>query len=1252
MGYPLKLYLFGGFELVDAEGSPVTIPVKKARALLAWLSLQPGTPHSRDKLSTLLWGDSTEQQARHSLRQALTALRKSSDAVASALEASHEMVLLKPGVIRVDALELEAGSERSSGGVLALESLRGDFLEGLSTRSPAFEEWLMDRREHYRALVAQRLEGAMTDAVNNERMSEAVRIGIRLTALEPLREDIHRALMECYAALGRTPAALQQYRICQATLDRELGVAPSAETENVKRRLLSERSRPERASAPPTRAKSPAAPKKPQLRQITLVSAAPMPPGNRDDPEAEGRALAALEQGCRELAGRFGAAAPLPGSHNILIVFGSPRTSSNDSLRALQFSKQLRESTDARIAVASGRAVVSFDEQDHIERISGTLTRQVEAMIHDGGPAGIVISDSVRLSCINHANVNGPLPTNLPGNVKTWSLESVNVHRPIRELPEFVGRRRELNQVTMMLDFCREGDHGHVFMIRGEAGIGKSRLIQRIIEEATGKGDLCIEHHAASPVPVREDNLIVDCLAALISDAPAGEVDADSAGAHLRGFDLDEALINYARALFETGESEFRQSFFASSDIQERQSYGRQLLKEIIEGMGRDRSVLLVIEDIHQAGPFLMQQLAELAGMTTRTRLVLVMTSRFEGEALNPAWRGAMSGAPMTTIDLPPLPLEESRLLAEHLAGSDYPRLDDCVVRSAGNPLFLEQLLLTADIGEDALPDSIQSIVDSRLDELSEDELDAIHGASVLGWRFNTKALCHVLGGREESLDGLMARGLLVVAGNEGRFLHELIHKGIYNSMLADERRAYHGKAAEYYRDIDAYQHASHAIEASPREADSIHRDIVERYIDSYEFEKALSLLERQIRNNPGDHSLLALKARVLQLSGATADALEVYKEALNRESSDEALIGIADALIVLERYDEALHYLDALAKAMDEDPQPEIAARTEILRSRIAFSKGYVDACVEHGTKAAEYAHEAGLVTLEIESLSTMADAQYQQGRMDWALELFDRTWRLAMEHDLQQHAAVNMAMAAWIEFYMLRVEDAERDILKSLELARASGHRRHQAIVLSVLGGLYQYTGNYEGLIDHAQSGAEIARSVGSPRFELECRSLMAYARCMTGEREEGFRELEANARRMVELRPAYAGPWFLAMAARCSPHPGMAADLLREGEEIFARMTCISHNYLHFYDFAIERMLEDSSLGEAARYADTLEDYLKDRNIPFGDLCVRRGRTLIDSAVGKEGANEAVQALTQECRELGLKAMAEFCEGWRNE
>ena len=72
----LKVMLFGGFEARLASGASVSVPTKRAQAVLAYLGVRPGQSHPRDKLAALLWGERGDEQARGGLRHALVDLRR------------------------------------------------------------------------------------------------------------------------------------------------------------------------------------------------------------------------------------------------------------------------------------------------------------------------------------------------------------------------------------------------------------------------------------------------------------------------------------------------------------------------------------------------------------------------------------------------------------------------------------------------------------------------------------------------------------------------------------------------------------------------------------------------------------------------------------------------------------------------------------------------------------------------------------------------------------------------------------------------------------------------------------------------------------------------------------------------------------------------------------------------------------------------------------------------------------------------
>jgi TolB-like protein len=135
----LRLSIFGRFRAADALGNEIPIKSKKARALLAYLAMPPGKERSREEVMALLWSERSDEQARSSLRQALSGLRKELGEIAvGALKVTDEWLALDPGLVTVEPA--------SPNDVL---------LAGLHISDPAFDEWLRDERlRHEDAPVA------------------------------------------------------------------------------------------------------------------------------------------------------------------------------------------------------------------------------------------------------------------------------------------------------------------------------------------------------------------------------------------------------------------------------------------------------------------------------------------------------------------------------------------------------------------------------------------------------------------------------------------------------------------------------------------------------------------------------------------------------------------------------------------------------------------------------------------------------------------------------------------------------------------------------------------------------------------------------------------------------------------------------------------------------------------------------------------------------------------------------------------
>jgi DNA-binding SARP family transcriptional activator len=237
---PLHLTLLGSFGARLGDGRVLPVRRRKARALLAYLALGPGGDQPREKLLTLLWGEADPEHARHSLRQTLTVLRRDlAPWRPPGLVVAGDSVRLEPSLVTVDATlfaRLGAGGEPADL-ERALALYRGDLLEGLDGVGDAFESWLMTERDRLRTRAVRLLDRLLAVRMAEGATVAAMEVALRLLAMEPLREDVHRLVMRLHVREGRRSAALRQYRTCESLLRRELDVPPEGETTELYRSI-------------------------------------------------------------------------------------------------------------------------------------------------------------------------------------------------------------------------------------------------------------------------------------------------------------------------------------------------------------------------------------------------------------------------------------------------------------------------------------------------------------------------------------------------------------------------------------------------------------------------------------------------------------------------------------------------------------------------------------------------------------------------------------------------------------------------------------------------------------------------------------------------------------------------------------------------------------------------------------------------------------------------------------------------------
>ncbi len=231
--------MFGPPSLTRA-GRVIRLHSSKATALLAYLVCEPETPHSRERLTALLWADATQSSGRQNLRQAIYSLRRSlSDLAKSCLVTDRDTVTFhRHPYFFVDVQAFSRFTTQEPASYQSIDELlkaialyRGTLLEGLALSDcPTFDEWLFLERERFGRQAIRLMQFAVDSLLAAGAVNDALPLGHRLLALDNLNEGAHQRLMQIYAAQGDGDAVARQYRICAEILMAELGVEPTAAT--------------------------------------------------------------------------------------------------------------------------------------------------------------------------------------------------------------------------------------------------------------------------------------------------------------------------------------------------------------------------------------------------------------------------------------------------------------------------------------------------------------------------------------------------------------------------------------------------------------------------------------------------------------------------------------------------------------------------------------------------------------------------------------------------------------------------------------------------------------------------------------------------------------------------------------------------------------------------------------------------------------------------------------------------------------
>ena len=633
--------------------------------------------------------------------------------------------------------------------------------------------------------------------------------------------------------------------------------------------------------------------------------------------------------------------------------------------------------------------------------------------------------------------------------------------------PGLVARKAEREALLSAIEQAAAGRSATV-LVAGDAGVGKSRLVATVADEAQAGGVLVL---AGRCVDIGEGELPYAPIAAALRGLAA----------QLSSSDLDEVL---GPARSELGRLVPDLARAESAPAPAAAGFGKARLFEQVLGLlgrlGERQPVLLVVEDLHWADGSTRDLLRFLVRAAATERLALVATYRTDDLAgahpLRPYLVELGRDPKVTRIDLPPFTRAE---FADHVAAvlggpPEAALLDRLYRRSEGNAFFTEELLAAGEQGSGELPVSLRDAMLVRLERLSEPARDVIRVVAAAGRRVDHRLINMITVLPEDELSAALREavdaGVLapVTRGGAYEFRHALLREAAYAELLPGEREPLHAALA---RELDAQPElvgssatlaaelAYHwwsagelglALSASVRagkqaEAVYAHPEALRH------FQRALELWERvppsvpdgfdrvdltisasEAANASGEHELaIALADRAVELVDARAEPVR----------AGVLMAWGARCLEEAGRGDDARRRSAQALELIPDEPTPE-RARVLEGHARLLLLGGWVDEARDPIEQAVKTAQILGARDLEAAALTTRIITLH--GHREEAVAAGERALRAAREAgdpETLLRAYVNTGETL---DQAGRLEEAIELALEGVEFSRAVGAER----------------------------------------------------------------------------------------------------------------------------------------------------------------------------------------------------------------
>lgn len=896
------------------------------------------------------------------------------------------------------------------------------------------------------------------------------------------------------------------------------------------------------------------------------------------DPEDLQDVLGAYVHHCTRVIERHGGHVAQVVGDGLLTLFGYPKAHGDDAERAVHAGLRILETVgdvtaalprhrdlrlSVRIGIASGLTVVRGGRRDDEgPLVIGPAVNVAARLQHEAERGELVVSEET-LGLLHGRFVSQDL-----GHRRLHGVpHPIGVHRILRALhareragavprAPLIGREQEL---ALLLDRWHRARQleGHVVLLAGEAGMGKSRLVNALRRRLDGHDHVWIECHGSAYHASSAFHPVADLLRVQLG-VQLGELDA-SLGTLTRsiaeaGLPSDELVPDLA-PLLDVAAPSARVPAGEASEAQRRRTL-RALLRWLM-AIARRRPAVVVVEDLHWIDPSTLELLTLAVAQLSSEPLLLLLTFR-------PEFQPPFADAPhVTSLRLPPLTRRQVTSLVEALTeGRELPPplMRQVVARTDGVPLFVEELTKTViesvEAGEalhdlvGTIPQTLSGSLTARLDRLGPAR-EVAQLAAVIGRSFSY-ALIETVAGRspaalQRSLARLVHAELLVARGTPPdatyTFKHALIRDAAYSMLLRPQRTAYHARVAE-------------SLEATFSEQVAYEPELVARHWDEAgEAERAVGYYERAAARAT---TRSAYAEAVTHLERALA-LLASTPEGRERDRRELALhVAIGPPLIGIRGYGDAVvERTYARARELCCDAEDPRLAETIWGLANFYQARGDLQVAERLGEELVAIAGRGTDPQPSVWAHLQLGATHFWCGMYRQSLEhlerassLYDRAgyWFLPGAPDPWVASRAYAGLVLWLLGRPDPALSLSRDAL-----ARASelGHPYSLGIALCFNGTLHQLRREPHAMLEPAEEVVELASEYGFPSWRGWGRLLGGWARAHAEAQQASIDEMRGGIAELAATGTALGAPAAFLQLAEALHAVGQAEEALRSVE-----------------------------------------------------------------------------------------------------